>query len=98
MIKLKPPPRIENVHQLVNQFLDCVVDISPPYLVVFGLWRSRRLKQIDIRTKAEAVGENLIYFYYVVLHVDSELCAWRRMEGKTADATSDKKLIKKFSH
>lgn len=60
---------IGNVHQLVNQFLECFIHFSSPYLVI----RSLRLKEINIRSKAESVSENLINFDDVVLNVNAEL-------------------------
>lgn len=60
-----------NVHQLVNQFLECFINLPTPYSVRL---QARRLKQINIRTEAEGVSENLINFDDVVLHVDAKLC------------------------
>jgi hypothetical protein len=63
---------------LVYQFLERVINFSPPYFV----FRSHRLKQINVGTKAEAMGEDLINFYNVVLNVHSKLGLESRTEEK----------------
>lgn len=61
-----------SVHQLVNQFLQRVVHFTSSYYMR-GNVGAMRLNQINIRTKAESMSENLIIFDDVVLYVDAEL-------------------------